>query len=40
MARARVGGGGGFAPPRKFEYFDEKSGILSYIFADLDQFNF
>jgi hypothetical protein len=23
-----------------FEYFDAKSCILSYIFADLDQFNF
>jgi hypothetical protein len=23
-----------------FEYFDPKSCILSYIFADLDQFNF
>jgi hypothetical protein len=27
-------------PHENFEYFDAKSCILSYIFADLDQFNF
>jgi hypothetical protein len=37
MARA---GGGGLPPHENFEYFYAKSCILSYIFADLDQFNF
>ena len=37
MTRA---GGGGLPPHENVEYFDAKSYILSYFFADLDQFNF